>query len=282
MEAAKGVLSHLSALEVRAKSRHITSRSRAEELRRSLKALNAQRDRLKAEIHTLKDIEKRKTQLYNRCADEEVEAEDGETEQLLHLMARQTQLKELLDAHHITGGYNVTKTRRGKGVCLTLATAYEGVYLDTYNLELDMRPTLKISRHNVPPFIPLSDLGERAGLQDDLRGFLYALGTHLNAFVGRRQQLRLVKELHPSVIVMESNAPCSILVLMLSVPRENKTLLCTLNYTDHTSYLPTGVRFDCEDENLPESPEWKNNRKLLMEMPVHRVLGTLKNMDHIG
>lgn len=76
---------------------------------------------------------------------------------------------------------------------MTLSTAYEGVYLETYNIELDVRPTLKISRHNVPPFIPLGELCEPAGRQKDLRGFLDPLMTRLNAFAGRRQQLRLVK-----------------------------------------------------------------------------------------
>ncbi|XP_061700212.1 centromere protein O-like isoform X4 [Syngnathoides biaculeatus] len=283
MEAAKGVLSQLSALEVRAKRRRVTSPSHADALRTRLDALTAQRERLKAEIHTLRDVEKRKMELNNRCPEEEEEAEDTMTGKLLHLMAKQTQLKELLRVHNITGGYNVAKTREGEGVCLTLATGYEGAYLDTYDLELDTRPALKIGRHNVPPFIPLGDLGERAGLQDDVRGFLDALGAHLNAFVGRREQLRLVKELHPSVTVMESNAPCTILVLMLSVPGENKTVLCTLNYTDRTRYLPTEVRFDCEDEKLPESPEWKNNRKLFMEMPVDRALRAMKDTtDQIG
>lgn len=46
--------------------------------------------------------------------------------------------------------------------------------------------------------------------------------------------------------VMESNMLCSILVLLLSTPREKTTLLCTLNYTDHARCLPTGVHFDCE------------------------------------
>ncbi|XP_077395293.1 centromere protein O isoform X2 [Festucalex cinctus] len=285
MEAAKGVLvlNHLSALEAQARSRRVRprQRSRVEELRARVKALTAQRDRLKAEISVHKDIEKRKMRLKNRCAEEEeMETEDGENEQLLQLMAKQMQLKELLYAHHIIGGYDINKTRRGKGVCVTLSTAYEGAYLDTYNLELDTKPTLRISRHNVPPFIPLGDICERADLRDDLRGFLDTLSTHLNAFVGRRQQLKLVK-LHPSVTVMESNMLCSILVLMLSTTRQKKTLLCTLNYTDHSRCLPTEVRFECKDKKLLESTEWKNSYKLLMEMPLHRALGTMKNMVFI-
>lgn len=76
---------------------------------------------------------------------------------------------------------------------MTLATAYKGVYLDTYNLEIDFKPKVRVGRHNVPPFIPLNALCEQSDLQTGLRAFLDKLSQHLNAFVGRRQQLKLVK-----------------------------------------------------------------------------------------
>lgn len=91
------------------------------------------------------------------------------------------------------GGYNIVKTQQGKGVCVSLPTAYEGAYLDTYNLEISLKPTLKISRHNIPPFIPLSSLAEQSNMQTDLRGFLDTLSQHLNAFVCRKQQFKLVQ-----------------------------------------------------------------------------------------
>ncbi|XP_057715920.1 centromere protein O [Corythoichthys intestinalis] len=285
MESTKGVLSHLSALEQWAIGRKVQplQRSRVEELQARVEALTAQRDRLKAEIHTLKDIVKRKERQINQCTEEEeTGVNDSENEQLLKLLARQMQLKELLHAHHIIGGYDIIETQSRDCVCVTLTTAYNGVYLDTYNLELKVKPTLKIIRHNVPPFIALSDLARQADIRDDLRGFLDELSMHLNAFVGRRQQLSLVKELHPWAVVMESNMLCSLLVLMLRIPGKKAELLCTLKYMDHTRCLPTEVHFDCEDEKIPESPEWKNNLKLLMEMPVHRVLDTMKTMSHIG
>lgn len=91
------------------------------------------------------------------------------------------------------GGYDVIKTRQGKGVCVSLATAYDGVFLETYNLEIDLKPTLRISRHNVPPFIPLNSLAEQNNLQTNIRTFLDTLSRHLNAFAARKQQLKLVK-----------------------------------------------------------------------------------------
>lgn len=91
------------------------------------------------------------------------------------------------------GGYDIIKTDKGKGVCVSIATAYEDVLLETFHLEIDLKPTVKISRHNIPPFIPLSSLAEQNNMQTDMRAFLDTLSQHLNAFAGRKQQLRLVK-----------------------------------------------------------------------------------------
>lgn len=76
---------------------------------------------------------------------------------------------------------------------MSLATAYEGVYLDTYNLEIDLKPKLKISRHNIPPFIPLNNLAEQSNMETNIKAFLDLLSRHLNAYAGRKQQLKLVK-----------------------------------------------------------------------------------------
>lgn len=76
---------------------------------------------------------------------------------------------------------------------MSLATGYKGTLFESYNLELDLKPTLRISRHDIPPFIPLNSLTEGNNLQTDMKGFLDNLSQHLNAYVGRRQQLKLVK-----------------------------------------------------------------------------------------
>uniref|UniRef100_A0A3Q3EEQ9 Centromere protein O n=1 Tax=Labrus bergylta TaxID=56723 RepID=A0A3Q3EEQ9_9LABR len=231
------------------------------------------------------NLQKLRASMDKQCSQEEEEEEeeekmddDSENSQLLQLMARHTQLKDLLHAHHIIG---TMFKYQGKGLCASLTTAYEGVYLETYNVEIDLKPRLRISRHNVPPFIPLSSLAEQSNMQTDIRSFLDTLSKHLNAFAGRKQQLKLVKELHKSVEVLESNVLCSVLVMLLTLPGEKSTVLCTLNYTDHTRLLPSGVHFECKDKALPDAPEWKKNCSLLMETPVHKALMTMKKNETI-
>ncbi|NXH00205.1 CENPO protein, partial [Loxia leucoptera] len=66
---------------------------------------------------------------------------------------------------------------------------------DSFQLELqgsrEFRD-LRIRRHSVPPFIPLQGLA-RQFLPGKLREFLELLLQHLNAFVARREQLRLLQ-----------------------------------------------------------------------------------------
>ncbi|XP_062252548.1 centromere protein O [Platichthys flesus] len=284
-----GVLSLLSVLEVQARSRrHVPpQRSRVKELRAEAEALRVRREQLKTEIQTHQSLQRLRTSLdkqstHHEEEEEEEMDEDSENSQLLKLMARHTRVKDLLLAHHLIGGYDIVKTRHGKGVCVSVATAYEGVCLETYNLEMDLKPTLRICRHNVPPFVPLSGLAEQGDMQTDIRAFLDTLSQHLNAFAGRKQQLKLVKEQHTTIEVMESNALCSILVLMFTVPKTKTAILCTLNYSEHTSCLPARVQFECDVKEILESTEWRKNCSLLMETPLHKALMTMKKMGNIN
>ena len=57
----------------------------------------------------------------------------------------------------------------------------------------------------------------------------------------------LVQRCHKSVEVMESNAPCTVLVLMLMVPGDApQTLLCSLEYRDLTLCMPTHASVEAD------------------------------------
>ncbi|XP_023694897.1 centromere protein O [Paramormyrops kingsleyae] len=274
----EGVLRHLSMLEEESvllatrQKEALQQQTRVEELRSKLEKLRAQRDQLRAKVKTTVSLQ----QLTSVVDQENVEPQEESREeslQLFQLKARLTQVKDLLRAHHLIGGYDVVETRRGKGVCFSLATAFEGRYLETYNLEVDLARTIRICRHNVPPFIPLEKLAQQ-NLQEDIKAFLVTLSQHLNAFAGRQEQVRLVKELlQGSVLVMETNSLYSIVVLMCTVPGQKETeVLLTLEYGDPTQYLPTRVTFESEDKTLLESPQWKESQSLLQQTPVHTAL----------
>ncbi|XP_038155451.1 centromere protein O [Cyprinodon tularosa] len=280
----RGVLSHLSLLEAQTRSRQAPQQpSRVKELKAKVASLSAQRDQLKAEIQAHQHLQKLGPAVDKRQTngeEEEIEV-DFESSELLRLMARHSELSDLLHAHQLIGGYNAVKTRKGQGMCFTLTTVYDGVYLSSYNLEIDVKPRVRISRHNIPPFIPLDDLAMKSNLQTNIRAFLDTVSQHLNAYEGRKQQLNLVKKQHTYAEVMESNLLCSILVLMFTVPPKKTSLLCTLEYNDLTRCLPTRVQLDCENQQLPESLPWKKNCSLLMEVPLHAALTAMKKSKNI-
>ncbi|KAK0153666.1 Centromere protein O [Merluccius polli] len=256
----EGVLGHLSALETQARRRQEKppQQSRLEELKAQVDSLVVQRDQLKAEMQAEEKL--RDQDQSARDGGELGDGSDGSDGSVNSQL-----LRTCLHAHHLIGGYDVVKTRQGKGVCVSIATSYEGVYLERYTLEIDVAPKLRVARHDIPPFVALPRLVERGGpLQTQIRGFLGALSRHLDAYAGRKQQLKLVKEQHKSVEVMESNALCSILVLMLTVPHKNVAVLCKLDYSDHTRYT-----------DLPETAQWKQNCSLLKETPLHKALAAL-------
>ncbi|KAJ3613110.1 hypothetical protein NHX12_019364 [Muraenolepis orangiensis] len=269
----------LSELEMRVKKRQQRppQQNRVEELKAKVEALVLQRDQLKAEIEANESVQKLRNLDPERSTLDGGDGSDRSVNsQLLQLMTRHAQLKDLLNAHHLIGGYDIIKTCQGKGVCVSIATLYRGVYLERYSLEIDVAPVLRIARHDVPPFVPLDRLAVRGGpLHTDFQGFLGTLSRHLNAYAGRKQQLKLVKEQHQSVEVMESNAPCSILVLMMTLPKKNVAVLCKLEYSEPTRCLPERVTVHSEDEELPETTQWKQNCTLLMETPVHEALASL-------
>lgn len=273
---AKGVLGHLSFLEAQARSRRPAAQpqSRAAQLKAKVEELKKEKDRLRAEIQVHQSLQKLRTSV------EETNADDSETSEILRLMAKHTELKDVLLAHHLLGGYDVISTNQERSLCVSLPTSFQGVMLDTYHVELDVKQTVRVARHSAPPFIPVERLAQDADLQKDVRGFLDTLSLHLNAFVARRQQLRLVKELHRSVEVLESNAPCSLLVLMLTVPKKT-TLLCSLEYSDHSRSLPSSVRIQSEEGDLSESAVWKKNMALLRDTPVHEALAVMRKTGHI-
>lgn len=90
---------------------------------------------------------------------------------------------------------------------------------------MNLGSNLRICRHNIPPFIPLARLVKQSNMQTDVRAFLYTLSQYLNAYVGRKQQLHLIKvsEYQPSTLISEIEYSCYLSFAEL------KICVCLLN-----------------------------------------------------
>ncbi|KAJ8291175.1 hypothetical protein GJAV_G00022260 [Gymnothorax javanicus] len=283
----EGVLNHLSQLEmevmVRSKQQLLMPKpSQVDDLRIMVETLRARRDQLKAIVEGTMGVDDQRTE---ECDKGNRISEDGCTgiaqSQLSSLMARRAEAKNLLRAHHLIGGYDATETQ--KGVCFSIPTAFEGLYLEVYNLELTVSRVVQICRHNIPPFIPLERLAQQH-LQTDLTSFLSCLNGHLNAFIGRRQQIRLIQKMLPdSVELMESSLLFHHIVLMCRDSGEKgSAVLCTLEYADLSRYLPTVVTIESEDKSLPSTALWKECRSELLCAPLHSVFQSMKMKGQIA
>ncbi|XP_053489105.1 centromere protein O [Ictalurus furcatus] len=276
----KGVFDHLMMLERREAAvlqRH--QNERLEELRTTAATLRAKKDRIRVETSAIKNL---KAQM-----DQGLPLDDDETEHFVKfepylLMSRRMQLRDLQTAHRLIAGYDLIESKQGKSVCVSFHTAFEGVCLETYNMEMDLNRMVQISRHNIPPCIPLEKLAKE-NLQTDFKGFLQTLDLHLNALAGRKQQITLVKELVGTVEIIEKNQLCNFLALVCKAPAESdEDILCTLEYGDLTRCLPTHVVIDGENKTLIESPQWKEHQVLLLETPVHSALLTMRKLGSIS
>ncbi|KAG7328404.1 hypothetical protein KOW79_008348 [Hemibagrus wyckioides] len=270
----KGVFDHLMILERTEAAGHQDS-DVLEELRTTAATLRAKRDRIRRETSAIKNLKDKMDQglLLDEASEEKIE-------QYL-LMSQRMQFKDLQTAHRLIAGYNLVESKQGKSVCVSFHTAFEGVCLETYYIEADLTRKVQISRHNIPPFIPLEKLAKE-NLQTDFKGFLQTLNLYLNGLAGRKQQIYLTEELG-TVEVLEKNQLCNFLALMCKAPAESdEAVLCTLEYGDLTRCLPTHVTIDSENKTLIESPQWKDNQVLLMETPVHSALLTMRKLGSIS
>ncbi|XP_068608425.1 centromere protein O isoform X2 [Brachionichthys hirsutus] len=272
MEAAsaKGVIGHLTLLEAKARSREVQpeQRSSVSGLRAKVKALTAQRDRLKAEIETYKKLQKIRSVM-----DEEEEDmdEDSENSELLRLMARHEQLKDLLP---VRPRDDSSRPRAVRFSADLLPGRFVG------DLQPGDRPEAHAEdRSSQRP--PVHSPEEPGGTERPSDGPEGLSGPPRATSERLRRTQATAEELHPSVEVAESNMLCSKLVMIFAAPAGKKAVLCSLDYTDHARCLPTGVRVESEDESLLDSSSWKKVHGLLMETPVHQVLITMKKMKII-
>ncbi|NWW25153.1 CENPO protein, partial [Falcunculus frontatus] len=157
-------------------------------------------------------------------------------------------LRDLLQVFQLTG---ISGKLSKHGVCFSLHTAFEGSFLDSFHLELLLRPEFqefRIQRHSIPPFIPLEQLS-RKFLPSDLRGFLDSLFQHLNAFVGRRHQLEQFQEQFSEYIQgnPQRNSLCNLLSFRYQIPGKsgNSVFRAQLLYEDPCRSLPTEVSISC-------------------------------------
>ncbi|XP_051667229.1 centromere protein O isoform X4 [Manacus candei] len=165
-----------------------------------------------------------------------------------------------------------------RGLCLTLSTSYEGSHLDSFHLELLLRPEVRIQRHSIPAFIPLEQLSRRF-LATDLRRFLALLSQHLEGYSGRRFQADQLQERFSDWIqgAPQRNSLCNLLKFSYSPSRNSRTfpLRARLLYRDPLRSLPTEVTVSCSpDAPAALAATASEHSELFRRVALHRAFQT--------
>ncbi|XP_032880975.1 centromere protein O [Amblyraja radiata] len=278
-----GVLERLRQLEgsveqgVAEQERAERSHGRLQQLQATVRQLRAARDRLRSAVSTgaAGDMQELLVQLgsgsVRRPGQEELAA--------AVLREKLAPLQGFAQVYRLTGISSELRDSSTMSVCIH--TAYDGTYLDSYQLDMRLQQPRKLLRHNLPACIPLQ---QSAGelLQRDLPAFLEAVHGMLNAYVSRRYQLQQMQEHYDWTSQIRKNTAYNLLRFHYSVEdgETDKDIRVKLVYEDLNSCLPTGVTITCTgaaEEGLQEKLE--RHRQLLLSQHLHRALESIKDQD---
>ncbi|NXG21291.1 CENPO protein, partial [Grallaria varia] len=237
-----GVLAQLAVLEGRAR-RDAVERERRERREERLALLECRARELRLRRERLRQQEP-------RVGDAGTPSDPAHPAPRAILEWRIRSLRALLQVFHLTG---ISGKLSKRSVCFTFSTAYENSRLDSFHLELLLRPQVRIQRHSIPAFIPLEPLS-REFLLTDLRRFLALLSQHLNGYVGRRFQAEQLQERfsHRLQGAPQRNSLCNLLTFSYSVTGNSRSfpLRARLLYRDPLRSLPTEATVSCS----PDAP----------------------------
>ncbi|XP_042692398.1 centromere protein O [Centrocercus urophasianus] len=243
-----GVLGYLEMLEAQAHELGL----KQEEKEQQEKKLNRLKARVQ-ELRSRRDELRAKVELQEkRLLDKEgVVTDPARPSAQTVLEWKVKSIKAMLQVFYLTG---ISGKLTKQGVCFCISTAYEGTYLDSYYVDLLIKPEVKIQRHSVPVFIPLEQIAKKY-LQTDIRRFLSVLWEHLNAYAGRRHQADQLEEHFSDHIegTLQRNSLCNLLVFNYTVSSDSKTFPFNVRllYGDLCCCLPTEAIISCTPGTLP-------------------------------
>ncbi|XP_043918326.1 centromere protein O [Protopterus annectens] len=273
------MLSHLEQLEAHARVLALEQKEKQAEqenlrkMRIKIQQLRARRDELKAKLnaYTLKPIEE-------IISIQGKDIQTGLQEEENNLSVLQVRVKNtegILQAFHLTG---ICAKKIPRGVCISISTAFQGIYLEYYYLNVALRQPPVIMNHNIPVFIPLKEL-EKQHLASNLKQFLSILSQHLNAYACRRYQAEQLQSRFGARLFgpLEKNSLCNLLILNYNtkVEESHVQIKTQLIYSDITRWLPTDVKINVEDLSASVQEQIKIHQTMFLEKPAHKAFEAL-------
>ncbi|XP_053920091.1 centromere protein O isoform X1 [Cuculus canorus] len=267
VHSASGLFAYLEMLEAQAHEAAVKQEEIEQQeeklamLKKKVQELRLQRDELRAKV----DLQGK-----GQLGKEGVMLEPAQPSSQAVLEWKIKSVKAMLQIFYLTG---ISGKLTKRGVCFCISTAYEGTYLDSYYLDLLIKPEVQIYRHSIPVFIPLEQIAKKY-LQTDIRRFLSVLSDHLNAYVGRRFQADRLQEQFPEQIEgpLQRNSLCNLLVFKYYVSSKSKTFSLTarLLYGDLCHSLPTEAIVSCTHAPASLAETAAAHSDLFRRMALHK------------
>ncbi|XP_072371601.1 centromere protein O [Scyliorhinus torazame] len=201
------------------------------------------------------------------------------------LKERVKTLQDILGAYHFTGiSAKVRELNSTNTFCIS--TAYEGIYLDSYYLDIQMQHPRKIISHNIPAFIPLEQTAH-THLQQDLLRFMDVLRDALNAYASRRYQVEQLQKLHTASLIgqLQRNAAYNVLKFRYQIlcGDMEQDVQVKVVYRHLACYLPTGVTLTCSGADAESvNAKLDCHRQLFEKMELYRVFDSLKLQEELA
>ncbi|XP_060687165.1 centromere protein O isoform X2 [Hemiscyllium ocellatum] len=280
--AGAGVLEHLKTLEKCAKklaSEQLEAQHRAQVLEQEktlLERLRSKRDALRTRVTaqsagSLLDI-------LTETRTVSVPLLDKVDVSSMLLKGRVKTLQDILDAYSLAG-VSVKVREPSSTFSFCISTAYEGIYLDSYYLDIHTKHPRKIIQHNIPAFIPLEQTA-RMYLQNDLGQFVDVLRDALNAYASRRYQVEQLQVHHHTSLTGQVQKNAAYNLLKFQCPIQcgdmHHDVQVKLVYEDLACYLPTEVTLTCTEDSESMRTKLESYQQLFQNMELHRVFNSLK------
>ncbi|XP_069830085.1 centromere protein O [Dendropsophus ebraccatus] len=187
-------------------------------------------------------------------------------------------LEEMMGTMEALWFTGISGKKTDNKICFCLSTAFEGHYLDSYYIEVDNSQRPRITRHSIPPFIPLGEI-TKLHLQSDMKRFLSLLFDHLNGLAGRKFQADRLQDTPGAYIpgTLQRNSLHNVLSFNYNATIDGQTFCFSakLLYGTITGVFPTEVQVTCPESSRLVQEAASSHSSMFRTTPLHRFLESL-------
>ncbi|KAK3087481.1 hypothetical protein FSP39_006519 [Pinctada imbricata] len=165
----------------------------------------------------------------------------------------------------------------GNKITLRFETSHRNIVRESYFMELAQSDAgLTVCRHDLPCFVPLVHL-EKEHLMTNTQLFLMHISDYLQAYVKRREEANLVKEILGEISCdLSMTLPADYIEIKIGGAEWSFALEVQMTYTNILKIIPTQVVMSLEfEEEEPEADQMRKWREHFKSQPLSVAMETV-------